>query len=189
MPWVPITDPLIKEAYGDRAPTVESIFAGQDGLAMLDRPDTVSVFALRPLNDKNQVGQITTLGFATAVAPGTTLSPEEYRLLFAALREPQNYGDQFLGVTSVDFGFKIVSGTNVLDIVFDLETPAVTIARMQTQHAERRAASLALVKAACEIAQEHLQPSTELRKQIGRKRSNTSLNPISGSSIKLPEKD
>ncbi len=172
MPWVSITDPLLKEAYGEHAPTLDSIFAGPDGLAMLDRPDSVTVFALRPMNDGDQLDRITTLGFFAAVGSGRTLSPEEYRPLFAALQEPQNYGDQFLGVTSADFGFKVASGTNVLDIVFDLETPAVTIARMQRQHDDRRAASLALVEAACRISQQHLKPDTIYRKRIGRERSN-----------------
>lgn len=175
MPWVPITDPVFKEIYGEHTPTVESIFSGPDGLAILDRPDTVSVFALRPMNEGDQLDKITTIGFFAAVGAGTTLCPEDYRPLFTALRDPENYGDQFLGVTSADFGFKIVSGTNVLDIVFDLETPAVKITRMQQQHDDRRVASIALVKAACKIAQEHLQPNTELRKQIGRERSNNSL--------------
>jgi hypothetical protein len=175
MPWVPITDPVFRETYGEHAPSIESIFLGKDGLALLDRPESVAVFSLRPMDDNDQFDKITTLGFFAAVGPGRSLTPEEYQPLFAALQEPQNYGDQFLGVTSADFGFKVVSGTNVLDILFDLETPSVTIARRGQQRDDRRAASLGLVTKACRIAQLHLKPDTDYRKRIGRDRSNQAV--------------
>jgi hypothetical protein len=174
--WVPITDPLFKDIYGENAPTVESIFGGEEGLALLDKPDSVALFALRPMNDNDVPDQITTLGIFEAVGSGETLTLEDYRHLFEALQQPENYGDRFLGVTSADFGFKVVSGTNVLDIVFDLETPSVTVAWLQRHHDERRAASLGLIKAACEIAQSHLNPDQQLKRQIGRKCSNTTID-------------
>lgn len=170
MPWVPITDPVFKEIYGEHAPTLEAIFGGQGSLALLDRPGSVTVFRLRPMNETDQSDKITTLGFFAAVGPGKPLSWTDYQPLFAALQSPGNYGDQFLGVTSADFGYKIISGSNVLDIVFDLETPSVTIACTERRHNDRRAVSLVLVEAACRVAQQHLKPDTDYRKRIGRER-------------------
>jgi len=180
MPWVPITDPEFREIYGEHAPTLETIFGGQGNLALLERPDSVSVFSLRPIHDDDQLDKITTLGFFAAVGPATPLSRADYQPLLAALQASENFGDQFLGVTGADFGFKIISGTNVLDIVFDLETPSVTIARTQSRHDDRRTVSLALVEAACRVEQHHLQPEIDYRKRIGRDRPNKALNATSG---------
>lgn len=175
MPWVPITDPMFKETYGENAPTILSIFGGQEGLKVFEQPNSVSVFTLRPTNENDQLDRITTLGSFAAAGPGRCLMPKDYRPLLAALQEPQNYGDQFLGVTRADFGFKIVSGTNVIDIAFDLETPSVTVGNLQQKHDDRRAVSLDLITMACGIAQQYLKPETDYSKRIGRKRSNNDL--------------
>jgi hypothetical protein len=167
MPFIPITHPFFSDAYGDLRPTLDSIL-GDGRREMLREPDSISLYPARHMmpEDEANLDALTLLGFSVAVGDGVPLDRQDVHGLVALMERPENFGDNFLGVTSADFGLKFTKGTNSLDVIFDLVVPAVTLAARHTRHDDRRAASPDLMAEACSLAETYLFKDQNLQRKI-----------------------
>jgi hypothetical protein len=172
--FIPITAQMFKGVYGSALPTIETILGGEVGISTIQHPNDIGVFKLRheTAEDDSPAKPLTRLGFAIADGQGVDISQDDCQQLSDALQRLDNYGDQFLGVTDVDFGFKFVMGTNVVDVLFDLATSAVTISIAQSEHAQRRFASPQMMAIACQAAFSRLYENQNMVRAIEIFRSN-----------------
>ena len=173
MDFYSLSDPLLQEAYGPEAPTIDSIL-GDGRREILCKPDAIRIYSVRHRmpEDYEMLERLTLLGFSIAIGNGVPLDKDTVRPLVLAMQQLENYGDNFLGVTSADFGLKFTKGTNTLDLIFELVVPSITLASRTYQHDDRRALSPTLMAEACKLAEAYLFEDQYLQRKIEIFRSN-----------------